>query len=272
MAAFVGTALGDKAEDAMIATYAEGGWTKQAEVIVKLTVRGFELNIPGHPDLYRRSDLIDFKSKDGLGVVRRTGPSDQERFQRALYAKSLIEQGEMDENCWLHNVYLDRSGGDPKPVVWSSKFSWAEVEEAIEWIDSVLYAIQMGEEAERDPSREWCWACCPFAPQCRGMDDSDIEGKIEDPFVLEAVKVYVEAAAEIKLLEKDKRSAASVLGSLDGGVTDSHKFRWIDVNSTDVPAFTRAGYRRLDIRPLRLPKRKAEPDGPERAAAGNSDE
>jgi hypothetical protein len=260
MAAFVGTALGDKAEDAMIAAYPNVDWTKQAEVVVRLEVRGFELNIPGHPDLYSRTDLIDFKSKDGLGVIKRTGPSDQERFQRALYAKALIEQGEMDEECWLHNVYLDRSGGDPKPVVWSSRFTWAEVEEAVEWIDNVLYAIQQGEEAQRDPSREWCWACCPFAPQCRGMDDSDVEGKIEDPFVLEAIRIYVEASADIKALDKDKRSAASVLSGYDGGVTDSHKFRWIDVGESPVPAYTRAGYRRLDIRPLRLPKRKVKDD------------
>jgi hypothetical protein len=260
MAAFVGTALGDKAEDALIAHDIYGNWTKQAEVIVKLEVRGFELNIPGHPDLYTRRHLIDFKSKDGLGVIRRSGPSDQERFQRALYAKALIEANEMDEECWLHNVYLDRSGREPKPVVWSAPFSWAEVEEAVEWIDSVLYAIQMGEEAMRDPSREWCWACCPFAPQCRGMDDSDVEGRVEDPFVLEAIKVYTEASEAIKALTKDKKSAESVLAGLDGGVTDSHKFRWIDVNPTDIAAFTRAGYRRLDIRPLRLPKRKAKTD------------
>lgn len=230
-------------------------WVKQAEVTVQLEVRGFELNIPGHPDLYNRHNLIDFKSKDGLGVVRRTGPSDQERYQRALYAHALIAEGKMDADCWLHNVYLDRSGGDPKPVVWSSQYSEAEVEEARAWLDDVLYAIQMGEEAMRDPSREWCWACCPFAPQCRGMDDSDVEGKVTDPFVLEAITIYTESAAQIKALEKDKRSAASVLNGIDGGVTDSHKFRWIDVNSTDVPAFTRAGYRRLDIRPLRLPKK-----------------
>lgn len=154
LAAFIGTALGDHAEDAMIRAYPDAGWTKQAEVIVRLEVRGYELNIPGHPDLFTRTQLIDFKSKDGLAVIRRTGPSDQERFQRSLYAKALIESGDMDEDCWLHNVYIDRSGQSLEPVVWSEKFSWAVVEEAVEWLDSVLYAVQMGEEAQRDPSRE----------------------------------------------------------------------------------------------------------------------
>lgn len=264
LAAMVGTAIGDHMENAAIAAHPDEGWVKQAEVIVKLQVRGFEFNIPGHPDLYRRTDLIDFKSKNGLGVIRRTGPSDQERFQRALYTKALIEAGQMDEDCWMHNIYLDRSGDEVKPVVWSAKFSWAEVEEATAWLDDVIYAIQQGEEAQRDPSREWCWACCPFAPKCRGLDDSDVEGRIDDPIALQAIEMYNEAAAAKKLLDKDMRSAQSVLRGLEG-VTDSHKLRWISVNDTEVPSHTRAGYMRMDLRPLRLAKpptkRKTKEDG-----------
>lgn len=260
LAAFIGSAIGDHAEDAMAEFDAEGGWTKQAEVIVQLEVRGFMLNIPGHPDLYSRHNLIDFKTKDGLGVIRRTGPSDQERYQRALYAAALIAEGKMDEDCWLHNVYIDRSGSDTDPVVHSEPFSWAIVEEAKAWLDDVLYAIQMGEEAQRDPAREWCFACCPFAPNCRGIDDSDVMGRIDDPVVLNAIDIYVEAMETIKLAEKDKRSAASVLDGVSG-VTDSHKVRWIVVNETTVPEYTRAGYKRLDLRPLPRIEKKARKGG-----------
>jgi hypothetical protein len=260
LAAFIGTAIGDHAEEAMIRQFPEEGWVKQAEVVVRLVVRGFELNIPGHPDLYRRSDLVDFKSKDGLAPIRRTGPTDRERFQRTLYAKALIEAGKMDEDCWLHNVYIDRSGVQPTPVVFSEKFSWSVVDEAIEWLDSVLYAVQMGEEAERDMPREWCWACCPFAPRCRGEDDSDVTGLIDDPVVIDAVSLYLESGEQMKALEKDKKSAASVLRGVEGR-TDSHSVRWITVGATEVPATKRAAYERLDVRPIRrAPVRRRKKD------------
>jgi hypothetical protein len=139
--------------------------------------------------------------------------------------------------------------------VWSSRFDPAEVAEATAWLDDVLYAIQMNEEAKRDPSREWCWACCPFAPKCRGFDDSDVEGRIEDPLILEAIKVYEESREQMKALEKDKKSAESVLRGVSGS-TDTHKVRWITVGDTIVPEQHRNGYQRLDLRPLRLPTRR----------------
>lgn len=259
LAAFIGSAIGDHMEDAWIAAHSGVQWIKQAEVVVTLTVRGMVLNIPGHPDLFSRTDLIDFKSVDGLGVVRRTGPTDQQRFQRALYYKALIDAGLVEPDGWVHNVYIDRSGADSTPVVWSAPYDPREVEEAIEWLSDVIYAVQMGEEASRDKPREWCYACCPFAPACRGEDDSDVEGLIEDPFILEAIEVYNAAKDAIKLAEKDKKSAASVLADVSGR-TPSHIVRWVDVGPSDV-AYTRSGYRRLDVKPIpkkKPPKRKRE--------------
>lgn len=256
LAAFVGTAIGDHMEDAWIATFPDEGWVKQAEVTVELTVRGFNLNIPGHPDLYKRDILIDFKSKDGLGVIRRTGPSEQERYQRVLYAKALIEKGEMDEACTLANVYIDRSGDTTEPVVWAEPYSEAIVEEAIAWIDDVMYAVIAKEEAMRDPSREWCWACCPFAPACRGEQDTDVEGKLTDPEVVEAIRMHVETSEQIKALTKDKKSAESVLREVNGR-TDTHTVRNIDIPGGEIKPGYRSGYTRLDIRPIRkAPARK----------------
>lgn len=276
LAAFIGSAIGDHMEDAWIAAHSGEQWTKQAEVTVTLDVRGITLNIPGHPDLFCRSDLIDFKSVDGLGVIRRTGPSDQQRFQRALYAFALIEAGAMDPDAWVHNVYIDRSGADSTPVVWSAPFDLREVEEAREWLSDVIYAVQHGEEASRDKPREWCYACCPFAPACRGEDDSDVEGLIDDPFILEAIEVYLAASEAIKLANKDKASAASVLSGVSGR-TPTHTVRSVDIGPSDV-AYTRAGYRRLDVKPVRTktPKRKrAEDDAsgrePEVAAGGEGE-
>jgi hypothetical protein len=250
LAAFIGTALGDHMEDALIRFDPEGGWVKQANVTVELTVRGWLLRIPGHPDLYNRKHLIDFKSKEGLAVVRYGGPSLNDRFQRALYAAALINDGKMDEDCTLHNVYVDRTGVETEPYVDSEEFSWVTVEEAIEWLSDVIYAVQHDEEASRDKPRDWCFAACPFAPKCRGEDDSDVEGLITDPVIRDAVAVYEEAKARKAAAEKDQKSAASVLRGINGS-TGEWKFRWVSVPPSDIPAYTRKGYDKLDLRRVR---------------------
>jgi hypothetical protein len=255
LAAFVGTAVGDHIENAVIDQYPGQGWTKQAEVTVRLEVRGWVLAIPGHPDLFNRNNLIDFKTRDGLGVVRKAGPTDQERFQRALYASALIADGRMDEKCWLHNVYLDRSGQDTVPVVWTEQYDWHTVVEASEWLADVIYAVENGEESMRDKPRDWCWAACPFAPRCRGDQDSDVEGRITDPVFVDAVRVYRDSMDKIKALEKDKKSAQSVLLGVSG-LIDNYRVRTVEVGPTVIPEQERAGFRRLDVRPIR--ERKPE--------------
>lgn len=259
LAAFIGTAVGDQIENALIAAEPDAGWVKQATVVVQMEVDGLLLNIPGHPDLYHRRHLVDVKTRDGLGMIRRSGPTEQEQFQRTLYAAALIDSGHMDPDCWVSNVYVDRSGSEPEPVVWSAPFDRRIVGQARAWLSDVVYAVRNGEEASRDKPREWCWACCPFAPSCRGEDDTDVEGYIEDPLILDAIRVYNEAKAAAALADKDKKSAASVLAGMDGGSTADYRFRWIDIQPTVIPEQQRAGYRRLDLRPIRrkpAPKRK----------------
>jgi hypothetical protein len=255
LAALVGTAVGDHMENAFIDQMPDAGWVKQATVTVRLEVRGWQLAIPGHPDLFNRTDLIDFKTRDGLGVVRRTGPTDQERFQRALYASALMAEGRMDEDCWLHNIYLDRSGRDTKPVVWSEQYDWRTVMDAIEWLGDVIYAVENMEESIRDKPRDWCWAACPFAPNCRGDQDTDVEGTITDPLFVDALAVYRDSNEVIKAAQKDKESAASVLLGVSG-VIDKYRVRTVEVGPTVIPEQQRSGYRKLDVRPIRERKPK----------------
>lgn len=264
LAAFIGTAVGDALERGIVtetvgmASTADDGevesgwWVRQDTVDVHLTVRGWKLRLVGHPDLYCPTDLIDFKTKNGLGVVRKSGPSQKEIFQTALYAAGLIRAGRMSEPCWLHLVYLDRSGEDTEPYIHSRLFSWAEFWAAEEWLDDVLYAVEHHEEASRDKPREFCWAACEFAPACRG-EDTDVEGLITDPEVIDALTVRAEAMETMKMADKDKRSAESILRRVSGS-TGEWRIRSIEIPETVVPEQTRAGYTRLDIRPVRAKK------------------
>lgn len=250
-AAFMGTAVGALAEDAMVAL---NGGTKQNVVTVKLQIGDYVLEIPGHPDWHDTENLVDFKTKDGLGVVRRTGPDQQQRWQTTLYAKALIESGELEPDAWLHLVFIDRSGREKVPVVFSWQFLQSDVDEAMEWLADVIYALQHGEEASKDKPRDWCFSACPYATACRGTD-TDVEGLILDPEVVEAKRIYLESNDIIKAAEKDKRSAMSVL---DGraGVVDGYVLRWTDVPESFIEGYTRRGYRRIGLKPITSAKRK----------------
>lgn len=262
-AAFTGTAVGALAE------HAAAKWLPGAEVqvpvVVHLTVRGFELHLPGHADVMisreglvkdeeeDHDELWDFKTKDGLGVVRRTGPTLQQLFQVTMYAKALIDEGRLRrEGLILSLVFIDRSGAEAQPFVFSFAYTEDILDQCIEWIDDVIYAVENDEQASKDMPRNWCESSCPRVTACRG-GDTDVSGLIDDPIVKEAVKVYLESGATIKAATKDKESAKSALVGVAGS-TGEHIVRWVDVPETEIAATTRRGYSRIGITPIKKGK------------------
>jgi len=262
-AAFIGTAIGAFAEQAMVTAGAKVD--TQVAVTVVLNIRGYVLNLPGHPDLVGGDYCVDFKTVDKLGVTRRTGPTTKQWFQVMLYTSALIAMGRLPADAWCLLAFIDRSGSEPEPLVFARRFDRDVVREAEDWLDDVIYAVQHDEETSRDQPRSWCDACCPRVTACRGTD-TDVTGLIDDPIVIEAINVYREATASIKQLEKDKASAKSVLTNISGN-TGEVVVRWTEVGPADIPATTRAGYRRLTFsKPPRPPRRtivasEEEPDG-----------
>lgn len=255
-AAFIGTAVGDYAEDAVNAILVKPG-IKQMEVTVQLELgEGYVLKLIGHPDMvFPKTDteaefsnqVWDFKTKDGLAVVRRSGFERRQRFQVTLYAKALIDLGLLDEDATLALVGIDRSGRDPEPYVEEWTYDPAILEEAMEWFRDVLYAVAHGEEAAKDKPRDWCLSFCPYATGCR-LGDTDVEGFITDDLVLKAIEAYNAGHAMEKEGKLLKAAAKSDLENVSGH-TPTHTLRWIHINESTVPASTRAAYERLDLRP-----------------------
>lgn len=254
-AAFVGTAVGDHVERSMREAFGDEVEI-QRKVVVHLRVRGYELDLPGTADIILSEDgLLDVKTKDGLGVVRRSGLTQQQVFQIVLYAAALIQEGRLDpENLRVGCAFVDRSGREPDPFVLGFEYTESLLQEAIDWIGDVIYAIDNDETASKDPARPWCFACCPYASDCRG-GDTDVEGLLTSPVIKDAVAVYTESNALIRQAEKDKKSALSVLDGITGS-TGEHTVRWIEIGASDV-AFTRSAHRRIDIRPVRRGKAKS---------------
>lgn len=271
LAAFIGTAVGREFE----AAYAKAhpGAMTQMEITVnfEVTIGGkpFVLNIPGHPDIIdrERNLLLDGKTVDGVGAIRSSGPTDQQRYQVSLYADAAIKKRWLKPGCTVGLVYIDRSGAEPLPHVETWTHEPAIVQEAQEWLNDVLYAIAEGEEARRDQPRSWCFAVCEYATACR--TDTDVEGFIDDPIILNAIQVYKEAGERVKQATKDKESAKSVLTNIDGNTSD-WTIRHVEVGGSSFTV-NRQPYTKLEIVPNRPARKRGSKDEPERAGDDGTD-
>lgn len=240
--AFIGTAVGDHLEDALAAS------SPEIRTQVPLAIQfpsGRQTR--GTADALLPDRVIDFKAKDGLATIRRTGPSFGNLVQINTYLLGAIQAGLVPEDAQWSLVYYDRSGREAKPYVVSGTLDMDIIAEMESRLDDVEYAVAHGEEAPRDNPEPLC-RYCPFYFSCRG-GVTDSPGLIVDAGHLDAVAQYREGIAlerEAKRL-KDEAKAALVGAA---GSTGQYVVRWIHVNEVDVPASRRSAYDRLDIRPL----------------------
>jgi len=254
--AWIGTALGDHAEQAYLARHPE--CIRQAEVTVSLTGDQHTYVLTGHPDILDPNNhrVIDVKTDYGLTTIERTGPTDQMKYQRNLYAKGAWEAGLLGdcalEDVQVANVWIDRSGIEKRLHVQMEPFDPMLVDEAARWLDDVVYAFKQGEEARKEPPREMCAVVCGFFDVCRAYD-TDVQGLITDSTVLSAVDMYREGLDLEKRAKKLKDEAKQHLVGISGS-TGEHLIRWTHINETFIEASVRRGYDKIMVTPI---KRKA---------------
>jgi hypothetical protein len=251
--AFLGTAVGDATEAAWKAS--DPNVITQQELTVALPSG---LTLLGHSDVIdvTRNTVWDIKTKNGLDVVRKSGPDLQQKFQKHLYGLGCIQAGLLDpEHLLVGNVFIDRGGKDKDPYVTFERFDMAVVEEADEWLGDAVYAVRMGEEASRDKPREFCERFCEFYTGCRGRD-TDVEGVLTDEEVLAAVKVYQDAGEAERAAKRAKQTATKALLDISGVTPDGFTVRWVNVNGGAVEYY-REPYQKIDIRRVRPKKGKS---------------
>lgn len=252
LAAFLGIAIGDHVEQAVLSQYPNA--IRQAEVKVEITGDGGTYTVTGHPDLvFPHGLVLDIKTTRGLAVVRRTGPTLQQQFQRHLYGLgaylgNLFSPQVTLDDVKVANVWIDRAGDTHEAFCHMEPYAADMVTQAAFWLDDVAYAFVHDEEARKEPPRELCWAVCGHAPDCRGRD-TDVQGLITDTEVLAAVDLHIEANALAKKASAMKDEAKSHLLGVAGS-TGKYAVRWVHVNGGHVE-YDRNSYERLDVKPLR---------------------
>ena len=160
LAAFIGKAVGDHAEQA-IKQFAYTDAILQAQVTIRLYGHDRTYEIPGHPDVVLPNDgiLIDGKTSYGLSApARNSSDEQQKRFQRHLYAKAAHEAGLFGDRplteVQVGNFWIDRSAQDKYVLVHLEPFSSDVVSEATMWLEDVVYDFIHQQEARKEPPRE----------------------------------------------------------------------------------------------------------------------
>lgn len=257
LSAFIGTAVGDYIETNVIPSV----WPDaiiQSTIQVDLEGEQNTYTLEGHPDVVIPAwGVVDLKTDYGLGTVERSGPSQQQQFQRHCYALGAWKGGLLGdlalEDVMVANAWIDRAAIDKRCHVHAEPFNPDYVRGAAEWLDEVVYAYTHEEEAKKEPPRDMCRVICGFFRECREFD-TDVEGLIRDEQVVTAAQMYREGLDMEKAGKRLKDQAKTHLEGISGS-TGEFTIRWTHVNEAVVPERTRAGYDKLEVKPLGKPKR-----------------
>jgi hypothetical protein len=256
LAAFVGEAVGELTERAVIAHLAKTiGPAAQQQVPLTARLPGLGVEISGHADLVVGPSVWDCKTKNSLADTRRNGADFKHIAQINTYQLARIQQGlATPEDKWSL-IYIDRSGEDENILVISSPYDpdiTAQVEARLE---DAMYAAQYDlSSAPRDEPYPFCARYCSFFNACRGGDEHQQGGLITDPALLDAEAQYREGRDMVREGEKLKEAAQKKLDGVYGS-TGKHSVTWTEVPETFINGYTRKSYTRIDVRPVRAPKK-----------------
>ncbi len=249
LAAFLGTAIGDHAEAAL--TKLDPSLRRGIEVVTRIEGDQGIYQIVGHTDLLGDRIVIDLKTVAGLEKVRRNGPTQQQLFQRHLYALGAHQAGLLTcplEDVQTANIWFDRSGAEHEALAHMDTYNPDIIKAAAAWVDDVVYAVRHNEQAQREPAREFCERYCTRYTACRAHH-TDVTGLLTDPDVLAAVDLYKEAG-KLESQAKHMRTEAQIELKGIQGSTGEFAVRWVHIPEGDV-AYHRRAFQRLSISKVR---------------------
>lgn len=210
--------------------------------------------ISGTPDtvIPDMNALLDTKTVNGFAQIMRYGTSLNHKMQRHLYVLGAIDAGMLDPDrpILVGNVYLDRSGQNPDPYIIVEEFDESFTDEIEAWIEDVIYAVRHGEDAEREIAPAVCERICEFYSVCRGALPASDNEPITDNNLIQAIDMYVEGRNMEKQAKAMKSEAAAILDGINGS-DGRFQVRWVETPASEVPGFTRAASRRIDVRAVR---------------------
>ena len=201
------------------------------------------------PDEPSVTDAKTVADEAALLALRKTGSTEQQRYQRHLYYFGAHQAGLVPLEGTVRNVWVDRAGQAEWCYVEQEPFDINVVHAADRWLEDVLYAAKHGEEAPRDKHFDHCRTYCQFFTHCRGHQTHG-DFLITDPEMVSAAQMVFQGRADKKeasgLEDTGKRVLAVLQQSADGDVAsfeaEGYRIRWTLVQATN-----KAPYWKLDV-------------------------
>lgn len=209
------------------------------------------LVVPAHADEIDPGEpsVTDFKTcgdDADLTVIRREGSDEQQRMQRHLYAYGAIQAGLVPEDGLIvRNWWIDRAGQNSWGHTEQEFFDMNVVHQADDWLQSIVYAKEHGEEVPRDKHHDWCKRFCEFYTHCRsGLSHDD--AVVTDPALIAAARRVHEGRAlekEGKHLTEVGRRTLDVLKDSDPGddvsafLAGEWRIRWTSMLRSGSPVW-----------------------------------
>jgi hypothetical protein len=233
-----------------------GHGVSQVRKIPSVPTQCIAVDSPTRSFLAGRRMVPTHNTKDGLADVRRNGADFKHVAQINTYQLARIQQGLATPEDEWSLIYIDRSGADENMVVISGPYD-PEITTQIEArLEDAMYAAEHDlSSAPRDEPYPFCASFCAFFNACRGGDEHQSGGLITDQGLLDAEAQYREG----KALEKEGKALAKAAADKLAGVygsTGKHTVTWTEVPATFINGYTRKTYTRIDVRPVRTPKKK----------------
>lgn len=242
-----GTALGDYIENAIGEAHGDDVML-QHRLTLELQVGGHPIRVSGSTDIIYITDdgdIVDLKSKNGLGLTKREGPTFKNKAQLAGYMEAAVQEGLVNpETVAGHLMFFDRGAAEKGFLPYSMDYAQAKLilEAVSERLEDVASALSTARMATRDEPESWCWAVqCPFYNNCWAgyMPDQ----KIENPEALEAIRIYVEARRDRNDDISAVEAAKQMLEGIEGVTPDGVVVRW-----TEVMPKSGNAYMKLEVR------------------------
>lgn len=199
------------------------------------------MQVPGTPDWIFPAEpaVVDLKSVDdaaALHLLRRTGSSEQQQFQRHLYYLAAHQAGLVPAEGLVRNIWVDRAGQSEDPYVEQEPFSMDVVHAADSWLQDLVYAQEHGEEVPRDKHYDFCVRFCPFVTRCRTEAHGD--AVVTDAEMVQAAAALYEGRDQSHsgdMLEKAAKQVLaplqdSVSGDLRAFILGDYRLRWTAVH------------------------------------------
>ena len=208
LSAFMGTA---------IHTAIEKLFDKEEGAVIELEVESRGLK--GHIDYLADNTITDWKTITKKNVTY--FGTTQQRWQVQTYALMAKDNGYEVDTVQL--VGICRDGNEKDIVVLTEQYDEQVALEALAWLDDIKARTE-APAPERDAI--FCADYCPFFGACPGRNKDSEEMIIEDVWVAEAAKQYLELGKQIKELESKQEGARAALEGITGVTPDGIKVTW----------------------------------------------